>query len=352
MVNLPFDLGQAPAGVRKPVWEVGFGSGSAGEWAAALVSVVVEAGQAPSVDVAELRLASVPDAPRPARDEAGSVALGFQDSGAELVFTGHVERIRTSLVGPARITAVNGGANLAQLRVTQSYEKQSAGDIVRDLAQRAGVETDAIEGGVDLPFYALDATQTAYQHIARLARLSGFQARMTPEGKLAFAAPATGSPVHAFAYASDVLGMDVYEMPPQLGAVTVTGEGAAGNQGADAWGWIVKDPASLSRSAGTGQPERQFSVPELRSADTAQSAADAIAGAAVRGGLAGRLLVPGAPGVAPGSAVEVTGAPEEALNGTWLAARVRHRFSKSEGFTTLLDAVKGDGAGLGLGGVL
>ena len=43
-----------------------------------------------------------------------------------------------------------------------------------------------------------------------------------------------------------------------------TGEGAAGDQGSDAWYWLRKDPASNQSTAGSGTPLRTFSVGALR----------------------------------------------------------------------------------------
>ena len=62
------------------------------------------------------------------------------------------------------------------------------------------------------------------------------------------------------------------------------------------------------------------------------------------------LLVPGSPAVVVGSAVEVVDAPQDALNGLFMVRRVRHRFSKRGGLTTLISFGRaGDG---GLGGLL
>jgi hypothetical protein len=128
------------------------------------------------------------------------------------------------------------------------------------------------------------------------------------------------------------------------------GEGAAGSQGQEAWSWLIKDPSSVTGSAGSGDPERLVQDASLRSGEAAQGAADGITGAAERAKLNGELLVPGSPAVVVGSAVEIVDAPQDALNGLFLVRRVGHRFSKRGGFTTLIcfDSA-GDG---GLGGLL
>jgi phage protein D len=336
--------------VRRPVLELSFGSGSADDWGRSVVSVAVQAGLAPSADTVEVYLDGSDQAPAVAVGDTGSVSLGYEDGSTELTFSGQVEGVRYSVDGATFVTAVDGGAALSALRINQSYEQQKAGDIVRDLAGRAGVATDTVEDGVEFPFYVVDDRRSAYLHIAALARKSGYLAWFTPEGKLSFAPFVAGQPVQTFTYGVDIISLEVTDAAPVVGAVTTVGEGAAGSQGQEAWSWLVKDPSSVKGSAGEGAPEREVQDSSLRSSDAAQSAADGVASAAGRTGLTGKLLVPGSPAAVVGSAIEIVDSPQEALNGLFLMRRVRHRFSKAEGFTTLICFTKtGDG---GLGGLL
>jgi phage protein D len=349
MVSNLFPDSSLPAAVRRPLFSVSLG-GSADEWAQALVSVVVEAGLAPFADAATLHLADAAPEPDVAVGDSGAVDLGYEDDTAEPVFTGQVEEVHRSVEGRARIAAVNGGAQLSRLRVNQSYEQQKAGDIVRDLAGRAGVDTDTVEDGADFPFYVVDDGRNAYQHIAALARKSGFLAYFTPEGKLSFSPFTAGQAVQTFTYGEDVLSLDATEVVPAVSTVTTVGEGAAGSQGQEAWSWLVKDPSAVTGSSGSGDPERLVQDASLRSGEAAQGAAEGIVDATGRMSLTGELGVPGAPAVVVGSAVEVVDAPQDALNGQFLVRRVRHRFSKRGGFTTLISFGRaGDG---GQGGLL
>lgn len=326
--------------VRRPVLEVNFGSGSAAEWQRSVTSVAVQAGLAPSVDVVEVSLDGGDQAPAAAVGDTGSVSFGYEDDTTKSVFTGQVEGVRYSVDGDTAVTATNGGAALSALRINQSYEQQKAGDIAKDLAGKAGVGTDTVEDGVEFPFYVLDDRQSAYRHIAALARKSGYLAWFTPEDKLSFAPFTAGQAVQTFAYGEDILSLQVTEEPPVVRAVTTFGEGAAGSQGQEAWSWLVKDPSSVTGGAGAGAPAREVQDPSLRSGDAAQSAAEGVADAADLTKLTGKLLVPGAPAVAVGLAVEVVDAPQGALNGLYLVTGVRHRFSKREGFTTLVGIAK------------
>ena len=349
MVGSLFAGNDSYPAVRRPLFIIGLG-GDADEWGQALVSLTVEAGPAPFVDVATLHLADTASAPSVAVDDSGTIELGYEDGATETAFTGQVEGVRYGVQKTTRITAVNGSALLSRLRVNQSYEQQTAGDIVQDLAGKAGVDTDTVEDGVDFPFYVVDDHRSAYQHIAALARKSGYLAYLTPEGKLSFAPFTAGQPVESFTYGVDVMSLEVTDAAPVVGAVTTIGEGAAGSQGQEAWSWLVKDSSPVKGSAGEGDSEREVQDPSLRSGDAVQSAAEGIVNAGALTKLTGKLLVPGAPGVAVGLAVEVTRAPQDTLNGLYLVTQVQHRFSKTKGFTTLIGIGKtGEG---GLGGLL
>jgi hypothetical protein len=203
VVGLPSLGAQSPPGFRRPACAVQFGgsvsaAGGADPWPRGLVSVTVTLGLAPSVDVAELVLAAGEQAPDAAIGDAGSVSLGYEDAAAELVFTGQIEGVRHSTQGTTRISVTNGGALLSRLRVNQSYEQQSAGDIVTDLAGRAGVGTGTIEAGLDFAFYVVDDRSSAFQQIADLARKSGYVACFAPQGDLRFGPFASGQPVQTF----------------------------------------------------------------------------------------------------------------------------------------------------------
>ena len=344
--SLPGLSGPSP-GFRRPALEVSFGSGSADDWREAIASVMVESALAPSTDVVYVRLSASAPAPSPAVGDPGSVSLGYEDQPPELVFTGQVQGVQHSVHGVTRVTATNGGAALSMLRVNQSFEEQSAGQLVSDLAQRAGVAAGTIQDGVSFPFYVIDDRRSAYQHIAALAAKSGFVAYVNPDGELTFGPLSETQAVQTFTYGEDIVSLEVNQVVPALGAVKTIGEGAAGSQGAEAWSWLVKDPAAVTGSAGDGAPERQLSDSSLRSSDATQSAAEGASGAAGLMNITGSLLVPGAPLVAVGTTVAIAGAPQDALNGNCLVRKVRHQFAKRTGFTTLIVFSKASESGLG-----
>jgi phage protein D len=347
-----FPSASAAPSVRKPVFEVQFGNPSADDWAQALVGFSVESGFAPWVDAAEIDTASA-QGPSAAPGDAGSIKAGYDDSSNDAIFTGQVEAVRYGIEGVTRYSASTGAAKLARLRVNQGYEQSTAGDIVNNLAQKAGVDTDSVEDGASYPYYAVDDRRTAWEHIAALARNNGFAAFFSPAGKLHFKPVAAGQPAVTFTYGADVLALELASGVPAAGQVTVVGEGAAGSNGSDAWSWLLKDASAVTSQSGQGDPQRLVTDASLRSSSAAQTAAGSIAAAAGAAAASGWILTPGAPAVFPGSTIEIAGAPQNALNGTCLVVRVRHRFSKRGGFTSLICFTQaGAGAGGGLAGSL
>ena len=331
----------APA-VRKPAFSLSFGSGSADDWARSLATVSVEAGLAPAVDVAEVVLSSGGGAPTAALADTGTVSLGFEDAGPTAVFQGAVRAVHHTVSGTSRVVASNGGAVLAAFRLDQGYEQQTAGDIVRDLAGKTSIDAASVDDGPSLPYYVVDSRSTAWEHVAKLAALSGFAAWFAADGGLHFGPLQAGSPALTFTYGQDVLELDAQEAAPLPGEVMVVGEGAAGSQGSDAWSWTVSDSTSVTGSAGSGDPSLLVQDGALRSADAVNGAAAGISAKAKLGALTARLLVPGAPGAAVGSTVAVASAPDGTLNGSWIVRGVRHRLVKARGYTTLLLLAKGD----------
>src|SRR6185295_5557973 len=110
-----------------------------------------------------------------------------------------------------QVTASNAGGALSLARINQSFEQQSAGKIVKDLAGRAGADLGTVEDGIDLPFFVIDDRRSVYAHIAMLARRCGYLVIVGADGKLGFAPPAAGAAVQTFTYGVDVLAFEVSE---------------------------------------------------------------------------------------------------------------------------------------------
>jgi len=358
VVNVPFLTNSEPAAVRRPTFAIAHSNGAAsglgglasaagdllglgGEdfWLSHTLEIVVQTGPLPFVNTACITFASA-GAPDIALQDTITISLGYADAEPEVVFTGLVTRQVRTLAGFTHLHASDGGITLARQRLNQSYESQNAGDIVSDLASQSGVSTDVVESGIALPFFAIASHTPAHAQIAALARRSGYWAYFTPAGKLTFAPLAEGEAVQTFIYGTDVLKLEITEAIPALDGVQVSGEGAAGSQGQDAWNWLVADATGVQAQAGSGKAQRWVSDGALRSQETARTAAAARASGAASLKLTGELWVPGAPKVTVGSSVVFTNAPEEVLNGTYQVERVCHRLSKARGFVSRLSFLK------------
>jgi phage protein D len=370
--DIPLFGGGATPGVRRPVFEIAFGGGGdAGggllsaaasaiglgggggdPWQRSVARMTLDIGVAPDVDVAEITLSADSQAPGIALADAGTIALGYEDAGATAVYAGAIESIRRAARGSTRIVIANGSSRLAGLRVQQSFEDQSAGQVVKELASQAEVTAGDIADGTDLSFIVLDGGRSAWEHIAQLSRLCGHLARVNAAGELDFTPPDDGEPAQAFAWGADVLGLERTETPASFDTVTVSGEGAAGSQGKDAWNWLIKQPAPVTGSAGAGAKARAFSERALRSADAVRAAAQALADAAARASMTGTVLVPGAPAVAPGLRIKLQGTPGGAFDGDFLVTRVRHTYDKRSGFRSRITFTASGGGSSALGGLL
>lgn len=362
MVNVPFLTNREPAAVRRPAFAIAHSSGSSGGlggglggalgavgdllgaggedfWLSHTLEIAVQTGPLPFVNTARLSFAAV-GAPDIALQDAITLSLGYADAAPEAVFTGFVTRQVRTLEGITHLYASDGGGVLARQRLNQSYESQNAGDIVSDLAAQAGVSTDVVESGIALPFFAIASHTPAHAQIAALARRSGYWAYFTPAGELAFAPLAEGETVQTFTYGLDLLRLQVTEAVPALDAVQVSGEGAAGSQGQEAWNWLVADASGVQAQAGSGTAQRWVRDGALRSQEAVRQSATAQASGAASLQITGELWVPGAPRVTVGSRVAVAEAPEDFLNGTYQVQRVEHRLSKQQGFVTRLSFLK------------
>jgi phage protein D len=336
--------GAAPDGLRRPRVEISVANEAPDAWAEHLLGCEVRMALLPNVDRVRLILAAA--GPNPAIADPGEIALGYEDAGTSAVFSGEVSDVRDALDGTRTVTLCNASAKLARARANTSYERQSAGDIVRDLASQAGADVGTVEPGTNYPFLAIDDGRSLLDHVAALARRSGFIATFDAQGALEFRSAGQTPSVQTFHYGADVLSVELSRGAPRLGTARVIGEGAAGSEGQDAWSWLLKDPQSLTSNAGQGAPTRLTIEPSLRSAQATQSAADAVSRRAAHDAEIGSVCVAGAPLVRPGSVVELAGMPHAPLDGAVLVTSVVHAFDKRRGFTTRLRFAKQAASGL------
>lgn len=313
----------------------GLAGSSPDAWREALVSLTLDAALLPGLDAVTIELANDPRAPAVALGDSGTIAFGFGDE-TEPAFSGQVDTVKRRLAGGRRVTLVNGGAQLARHRLDQSFQDQTAGEIVETLlsATSPAVTSGAVEDGITYPFYAVDSGRTLLQHIADLARRSGHVAFFTPDNELVFGPPVEEDPAYEFAFGQDIIALRIEERAPLVNSALVTGEGAASTGGSDAWPWLVKDAGAVQAESGDEQPKAVIVDGSLRSADAAATAASAVLSRQVT--QAGYILSSGAPTVHVGSTISIGNVPDDALNGTFFVRRARHRIDKRNGYQTEL----------------
>jgi phage protein D len=373
MPTLPFlDSGASgSATVSRPAATVSFGSASSSSsgfggivdaaasllagapgdpWREHLLSLRLRRAIAPSVDVLELLIAAVETAPAVAIADEGTISLTSSDGADTSVFKGSVDGIHDRPHGRRLVTATNGSRELAQARLNRSFEQQDAGAIIQALASELGLSSELPGDAPMLPRFVVDDRLSLYGHVARLAALSGHVACIAADGTLKVKNPAADAePAARIAYGVDILDFALGERAPHTAAVQVTGEGAAGDQGSDAWYWLRKDPASNQSTAGSGTPLRTVSVGALRSAEAVETLAAAKLRRAAEAATRGWFLIAGAPQIEPGDNVEVSGLPQSSLDGDYRVTEIVHEFDAHRGYRSRVRVVKaGAGAGGGL----
>jgi phage protein D len=382
MPGLPFldNAGSGPATVSRPAATLTFGAapadssgfggivdavasllaGAPGDpWREHLLSLRLRRTLAPEVDVLQLLIAATSTAPAVALADEGEVSLTGSDGADTKVFKGRVDGIHDRAAGVRLVTATNGSRELAQARLNRSFEQQDAGQIIEALASELGLTTELSAGAPALPRFVVDDRVSVYGHIARLAALSGYLVCIGSDGRLKVKDPGAGAePTARVAYGVDVLDFALGERALHTAAVQITGEGAAGDQGSDAWYWLRKDPASNQSTAGSGTPLRTASVGALRSAEAVEGLAKAKLQRSTEAATRGWLVISGAPQVEPGDNVELSGLPQSSLNGSYRVDEVTHEFDAGRGYRSRLRVVNvgasGGGGGLAdlIGGLL
>lgn len=272
---------------------------------------------------------------KPARDDEAKVELGYADNGGlKQVFAGTIVSVEPSLTA-TRAVGFSGAAAILRTFVNQTYERKTAGAIVRDLAGKAGIGIAKAEDGILFPVYVVESRQSAYLHMHDLAELCGFDLYVNSDGKLVFEKFINGRSIHIFEFAKHIVALDVLRLPPRVGQVQAWGEGATGSGGDDAAVWLTTDFSGSKGTAGSGALfllER----PSLRTRDAARTAAEALLTTIGRRALRGTLVTIGRPEVRLGDAIKLRGMADDSLNTNFQVRSVRHRITKLDGFTTVI----------------
>jgi phage protein D len=273
---------------------------------------------------------------RAAREDEAKIELGYADNGEfAQVMVGTVGTVAPGLT-TTRVVGFSVASNPLRTFVEQTYESKTAGAIVRDVAEKAGLEVAAAEDGIDFPAYVIDGRRSVSHHLQELASLCGFDLYINTEGRLVFEKFASGKTVHVFEYAKHIISLDLLKPGPRAGRVEAFGESGAGQNGDEAWAWLTKDFSRSKGTAGEGNPLLLLERPALRTRDAARTAADAAMTAIQRHTVRGQLGSLGRPEVKLGDAIRLRGMPDDSLNTSFQVRSVTHRITKLGGFTTAI----------------
>jgi len=270
---------------------------------------------------------------RPARDDETAIELGYADNGGLTpVITGKVGTVESNLT-TTRVIGYTAADALLRSFVEQTYENRTAGEIVSDLADKAGVEVATAEDGIDFPAYVIDGRRSAHAHMRDLAELCGFDLYINADGGLVFEKFINGKRAHVFEFAKHIIELDALRTPPKAGRVEAWGESPTGSEGDDAWAWLTRDFSGSRGIAGSGD---LFLIerPALRTRDAARTAAGAALTTIQRRALRGQVVTTGRPEIKLGDAIRLSQMPDVSLNGNYQARSVTHRITKLGGFTT------------------
>ena len=281
-------------------------------------------------------------------DATLTVTLGVGERSGK-VLAARVDAIVTSL-GTITITARGPMDRMAALRVAETFENRSAAQVVRDLADRAGVEVGSLADGDSYPYVVIDPARTVREHVLRLARREGADLGTDEDGRLTMTRFTKSKADHVVRYGVHLLAATLAHGAPAGAKVVVSGEGAASGGGSDRWHWLLRDGADARAEAGSGEATLAIADGASRSRAAADRLAKRVAGALDEARAVGRVALPGAPEIRAGDAIGIEDAPTPGLDGVLKVLAVRHRYDKRTGFVTILDVTRaaagGDSGGL------
>lgn len=305
-------------------------------WTQQAIAIDLRLSPAPQCD--RLSVTFPAEAPLEAEpDDPVSLVLDGGE-GEETVFTGTVASIRRGL-DVILVTGAGALGQLARYRPAETFENVSAGTVIRNLADAAGVATGDIADGVMLRYYAADPSRTAAEHAWRVAAWSGAMLATNPEGELAATIIDATQAEVALRYGRELTGFRVEENA-KPDAVTVAGESGASDASSPDALRATADFFAGSRPDGPGLGAIWSWEPALRTAEATSSAAAAQQrqlSAAQRSGRLDAFLVPG---LRPGVVIEVQDLPNGLASGPYWLETVRHRIGPA-GATTSARVMQG-----------
>ena len=268
----------------------------------------------------------------PKRDDDASIELGYADGDLQKVITGKVASTEPGLTS-MRVIGYSPAAVLLRSSGELNFEGKTAGAIVQDLAGKAGVGVARADDGITFPYYVIDGRRSFYSHIKDLARLSGLDLYIDPDGEIILERFTGGRTVHVLEYGKHIIETEISEAAPPAVSVEAWGESPGGGGAEEAWAWLTKDFSSSLGKAGSNGAKLLVERSSLRTAGAARTAAEAALTEVLRRSVRGRLTIAGRPEILLGDSIRIAGIPD-GPEGTFQVRSITHRITKALGFTT------------------
>lgn len=264
------------------------------------------------------------------RDDDVNVKLGY-DEELISVFSGFVDKIEneTSMV---RLTALGPALGLLRLRINRVYLNQTAGKIVQDLVQEAGLSIAEASDGINLPMYVVDDTASAYEHVLRLAERCNFVVYITDDDELIFK-EWNGNKKHSLEYGKNLIRVEELDFIPLYVSTRIFGESPASVKGAETSHWLTKQ--EIKSEAGSGDV-LSIADAAIRDTETAKTVAKAKLDK-LKYTFVAVVETVGNPDIKVGDTLALEGMPNSAVEGELEVRGVEHYLSKIKGFTTKID---------------
>ena len=260
-------------------------------------------------------------------DAACTLSLGYGD-GEEEVFTGLIDRVVQGLTGMS-IEILAATLPLSSWYGAQTYQDQTAADIIGDLAGQAGVATGTLDADIKIPIWQVNEQRSAWWHINRLARMGDHELLCDPQGALNVRPVGSGALSHALRFGAELLAIKAADRRDGGGQWLYAPAGSGSELGSDKWHITLRQAVSDS-------PQGPTCIDgALRDRDTSETRTKAAEARRTRSLFNGQVLIMGDSGIRPGDSVELSGLPHlDSLSGRVVA--VHHRLDATHGFTTQL----------------
>lgn len=268
------------------------------------------------------------------RGDPVTIELGYEDQITK-VLEGIVVDLKPN-IETIIVTAYTSGQKLLELRLNQTYENQTAGAIVSDLAGQVGIGTETIEDGISFPFYVIDAKKNCFEHLHDIAQKCGFDLYLNVNNKLIFKKFQKSAAAHTLCYGKNIISIKHIEYEPDFKNVVVLGESPASSKGSDTSHWLTKSFDNFKGITGTEAPVLVIQDATIRTKEAADKSAKSGKDFIERKKQQGMIEIIGNPKINPGDIVEIKEVPQDNLNGLVQVRSVSHILNKDAGFITTL----------------